>query len=228
MMALRPQHHQDQSGQTLAKLFDVPVSIGVTAPRHPQPALAPSEWPAVKNALPKRRSEFAAGRAAARRALDAVGRGRCAIPAQTDGAPIWPPGISGSISHTSYLCIAGVTEAFASIGLDVEGNEDLDAELIPIICGKDELYCYDPGTHGRWAKVIFSVKEAVFKAQYPLTGQLIGFDHLSVSLDTNGDGFTATFIKPAGRFLEGSQIGGRFRYWADHVVCAAEIPLSGD
>jgi len=210
----------DQTRAVIGALFDVPVGVGVTDPRHPQPAAMGSEAAHLGKAIDKRKTEFAAGRAAARLAMQAIDFRPCAVPAHTDRAPIWPAGLWGSISHKDTLCAAVVTRARACLGLDIEENTDLDPGLIPTICLEREIAAIEGANQAQLAKLIFSAKEAAYKAQYPITGQLFGFDHMEITLDIARNAFTATFVKPVGRVAIGDTLPGRFDCVAGHLVTA--------
>ncbi|WP_394816075.1 4'-phosphopantetheinyl transferase family protein, partial [Clavibacter michiganensis] len=82
--------------------------------------LAGDESDAVATALPGRRAEFVTGRVLARRALAALGRRPGSIPVARDGAPVWPAGIVGSITHCVGLraCAVGRRDEHAGIGID--------------------------------------------------------------------------------------------------------------
>jgi len=209
----------------VATLFNEQVAIAVTDPKAPQPALMVSEGDAVAGAIPARQREFAAGRAAARAAMAQLGIDAKPIPADPDRAPIWPQGLTGSISHTDEICVAVVSRTVIchSLGLDIETATPLNVDLIATICSDTEQGRIAGPDHGFLAKLIFSAKEAVYKAQYPLTGQLFGFDHLDVTLDMTSGSFVATFLKPATPFAIGDTLPGRFVRVADHLVTAVAI-----
>lgn len=166
------------------------VGVGVTDPRYPPTGLFPEEAAAMTRAVPKRRAEFAAGRRAARNAMAEIGLRPCAIPQGNHGAPQWSAGLSGSIAHCDSCCISVVAHAedYATVGVDIEPATALDADLIPVICNSSERdWVKKQSDAGLAAKLIFSAKEAVYKAQYPLTGKVIGFDE--VTLVITGDRF---------------------------------------
>lgn len=155
--------------------------------------LYPEEAAAVAKAIPQRRGEFAAGRLCARRALAALGLGDRPIPAGADRAPVWPAGVVGSITHTSGFTAAVVAARprFASLGLDVEGEENLKRELWPRICTAPELTWLEtvPDTsRAVAATLVFSAKEAFYKCQYPLTGMRLGFEDACLQPTEFADG----------------------------------------
>jgi 4'-phosphopantetheinyl transferase EntD len=208
----------EQVQAVIAALFDVPVAVAVSDPRAEQSKPLGDEAAHLARAFPARQREFAAGRTAARAAMVELGEQPCAILAGPDRAPIWPRGLRGSISHTSTLCAAVVGTGPYTLGLDIEENTDLAAGLHSTICSDAEIARIAGPNQARLAKLIFSAKEAVYKAQYPLTGLLFGFDHIDISLDLTHQCFTATFLKPAGCFALGDTLPGRFDGVADHLV----------
>ncbi|WP_108813438.1 4'-phosphopantetheinyl transferase family protein [Loktanella sp. Alg231-35] len=173
----------------LERLLGPNVGIGVTDPRDSPSGLWPEEAAALPRAIPKRRAEYAAGRRAARQAMGALGLPAAAILNANDRAPIWPAGLTGSIAHCDDCCIAAVTltSAHRALGIDLEPAKPLDADLIPTICCQTEQdWVAGQADPGLAAMTIFCAKEAIYKAQYPLTGQVIGYDAVTVHL-ADGD-----------------------------------------
>ena len=159
------------------------VGIGITDPRAPSQPLWPDERPAMARAIPKRLAEFTAGRQAARAAMADLGLPPAAIPMGDDRAPIWPAGLAGSIAHTDDICIAVISQSHESIGVDVEPATPLDRDLWDTVCTAEELgWLQTQPDPGLAAKMIFCSKEAVYKAQYPLTGRVIGFEDVQTKL----------------------------------------------
>jgi len=148
-----------------------------------------SEQSAVRRAVAKRRDEFTAGRTYARRALAALGVAVDAIPVGERRAPVWPRGAVGSISHCERYCaaVAARRDEFAGIGLDVELDDALDAELISSVCSPGELNARVRGS-ADVPKLIFCIKESVYKAYFPLARTYLEFH--DVALDV-GDGIFA-------------------------------------
>jgi 4'-phosphopantetheinyl transferase EntD len=168
----------------LQKMLGPDAGIGVTDPRTAG-ALWLEETAAIARAIPKRRAEFVAGRSAARMAMAELGRAPCAIPQGPDRAPIWPAGLSGSIAHCDDFCIAAVAyeKHYQTLGLDIEPATPLATDLTDIICTKAERdWLANQPDPGLGAKMIFSAKEAIYKAQYHLAGEVIGFDAVTLEL----------------------------------------------
>ncbi|KQI73356.1 hypothetical protein AN191_00130 [Loktanella sp. 5RATIMAR09] len=167
----------------LRQMLGPHAGIGVTDPAR-DAVLWDEEAAAVARAIPKRRTEFAAGRCAARAAMEEIGLLPRAIPQGRDRAPIWPSEMSGSIAHCDSCCVSIVAlqENYAALGVDVEPATPLAPDLVAIVCTPAErAWLADEPDPGLAAKMIFSAKEAVYKAQYPLTGKVIDFH--AVTLD---------------------------------------------
>lgn len=155
-------------------------------------------------AVPHRLAEFAAGRAAARRALAALGLPMVAIPMGEDRAPIWPQGVVGSISHCAGACmaVAGRQSDFAGIGLDVEPARPLPRDLWASILRPEEV-----AADGLDVLRIFVAKESAYKAQYALSRQLFDFQTLQITVQDQD--FTAQFVQAVPPFAAGYILCGR-------------------
>jgi 4'-phosphopantetheinyl transferase EntD len=162
----------------------------------------------IPGATPSRLREFSAGRHAARAAIAALGHPVRAIPQGDDRAPLWPAGLTGTITHSRTACLAAVSATAKGLGLDLEDDSPLDPDLWDIILLPPErLWAETQPDPARAAKLIFSAKEAAYKAQYPTSLTLFGFDTLLIQI--NGNSFTATFQRPIGQFEQGSVLSGR-------------------
>lgn len=146
------------------------------------PAPFPTEAAAVRNAVGQRRAEFAAGRAAARAALGALGARPAAIPMGADRAPRWPWGLAGSITHADGLALAVVGHLPRVFGLDAEPDLPLPPELLPLVFparAEQRLLAGLPDPL-RLARAGFAAKEAAYKCQYQRSGTLLDFGDLSI------------------------------------------------
>jgi 4'-phosphopantetheinyl transferase EntD len=149
--------------------------------------LLPQEQQFLARAVPKRVHEFAAGRACARAALAQLGFNDIALPVGADRAPVWPAGITGSITHTDGFCAAVVAARgdIRALGLDAELVDSVKPHLWRRICSPEELALLQsaqPDEAIAAATLIFSAKEAFYKCQHFLTGQWLGFSDLSISI----------------------------------------------
>ncbi len=133
----------------------------------------------VGSARVARQSEFATGRSCAHRALAAIGADVEAIGQGSRRQPIWPDGVTGSISHAVGLAAAVATRAdgaVASLGLDVEEAEGVGPELWPqVLTPSESARCRASRHPAAAATAIFSAKEAAFKAVFPLWNAEVEF-----------------------------------------------------
>jgi 4'-phosphopantetheinyl transferase EntD len=175
-----------QLSVALTRLFPAGVACAELFGSGNPDDLLPDELRYVTRAVAKRREEFAAGRACARRALHEFGIADFALQAAEDRRPIWPQGIVGSITHTRGFCAAVVarTRSQRALGIDTERLGSVQPELWERICGPEmDLLAALPEAQGAAvATLIFSIKEAFYKCQYTLTGEFLGFDDARVEL----------------------------------------------
>jgi 4'-phosphopantetheinyl transferase EntD len=172
-------------------------ALGAEAP------LFPAEETAVAGAAAKRRAEFAAVRACARRAMTSAGFEPGPVPRGPAGAPVWPDGLVGSMTHCEgyRACAIGSAGAFAAIGIDAEPDQPLPAQVLPMVASESEraalavLAAEVPGV--RWTKILFSAKEAVFKAWSTLSGRWLGFADARLTLDAGGTFAAQVPARPA-------------------------------
>lgn len=158
--------------------------------------LLPEEIACTHKMNGKRLAEFTAGRLLARELLSAMGRPAQPLLNDEDRAPIWPPGVVGSITHTLGFCGVAVSRAAAirALGLDVEQATDLKTGLFDRICTQAErtwLEGRPEPERGLLAKLLFSAKECAYKCQYPLTRRFLGFKDVQVDLDLEQQVFMA-------------------------------------
>ena len=177
----------------------------------PEDALRPEEASAVGRAVEKRRREFAAGRACARRALARLEIADAVLPVGPDRLPLWPPGIVGSITHCTGFCGVAVARrgAILGLGLDAEVGDELEPKLVPRVCRPAEIERLEALaglTPGEGAKLVFSAKESTYKCFFPLARRFLEFHDVEVELrpDSPAAGaFTARVLRgpaPASRF----------------------------
>ncbi len=193
--------------------------------------LYPQEEAAIAKAVAKRRNEFRTVRACARLALRELGIDRPALVPGTAGAPSWPEGIVGSMTHCDGYRAAAVATTIqaTSIGIDAEPNLPLPEGVLGSIAAANDLDQLDRLAHTTpaiaWDRLLFCAKESVYKAWYPLMSQWLGFEQARVELAPDGT-FIATLLVPGpvvdGRPLE--QLPGR--WVADHGLLLTAVVIS--
>jgi len=208
------------------------VAAVETSDDPPGAVLYPEEEPFVARAVDKRRREFTAGRWCARQALVRLGRPAVPIPSSPDRQPQWPPGVVGSITHCAGYRAAALAHDrdLHTIGIDAEPHGALPDGVLRAVALPDEqdrlarLAADEPGVH--WDRLLFSAKESVFKAWYPLARRWLGFEDADLVLDPASDRFTARILIPgpdvAGQPLRG--FDGRWLVRDGLVVTAVTLP----
>ncbi|MBN9545308.1 MAG: 4'-phosphopantetheinyl transferase superfamily protein [Alphaproteobacteria bacterium] len=137
----------------------------------------------------RRRREFMAGRCLARRLLAPHGYGDHTLLPAADGAPQWPPGMTGSISHCRDLVFAAVaaTQDIDAIGIDIETLARFHDELArPILtAGEWALLPEDPIARRRQMAIAFAAKEAFYKYQFVLFGEKLAFQDAEIHIQAS-------------------------------------------
>ena len=163
----------------------MPGVFGSEVEDHHQPiALHPREAAMVAAAGEKRRRDFALGRFCAHAALTQLGRPQNVIGSGRDGAPLWPLGICGSITHTTGYAASLVAgrECFAGVGVDAEHVGGVTEKLWPRLFNESErAMLKEREDHAVAATILFSAKEACFKAHGP-----VSFTAIDVELSDGG------------------------------------------
>jgi enterobactin synthetase component D len=167
----------------------------------------------------KRQVEYAGGRYCAREALRAAGSRVAELPLGrgASGAPSWPDGIVGAITHSNGFAGAAVAASSRArgVGLDVERamTDELAAQILDKIASREELDAARSATQwstGEALTVIFSAKETVFKALYSEVQRYFDFRDAALGrIDLAAGTFTASLLTtltpslPSGMVLHG-------------------------
>lgn len=96
--------------------------------------------------------------------------------------PQWPDGIVGSMAHDPGVAVAALARQvdYISIGIDIEPAESLDPDLIDIVATERERSALaEVPLQGR---LLFAIKEAVYKAVYPLDRTFLEHHDVEVNL----------------------------------------------
>lgn len=188
----------------------------------------PEELALVRGAVRKRQSEFAVGRHLARRALSELGVPPGPILCGPNRDPIWPEGIVGSITHCSGYCAATVAahDVINAIGIDAEINDALPADVLRIVARDSERNWIATRTDTiYWDRILFSAKESVFKAWFPITGRWLEFDDVEIAFDPAGATFDASVLTEppiVGRRVI-SHLAGRYLVYESHLFTSVVL-----
>ncbi|MFT4539643.1 MAG: 4'-phosphopantetheinyl transferase EntD [Planctomycetota bacterium] len=187
--------------------------------------LHPEEWRAVAHTVPARQREFATGRRLAHELIREIGVPDVPLVPREDRVPCWPDGIVGSISHSADHCAVAVarSDSWKSLAVDVEPHLPLEPELWDLICTPAErswLSRAPDRWRGSLARVIFSAKESVYKAIYPMLRRMLEFHDVQLELQVS-------FAEREGRFTaalpHGASVPGALQWSEDLIVTSCWV-----
>jgi 4'-phosphopantetheinyl transferase EntD len=146
--------------------------------------LGPGEAAAMAGAVDRVRNASGAARDIAKSLLRELGAGVTEIPRAPQGFPLWPKGFLGSLSHSETVAAAVVArdDAFECLGIDVEGQEEVESELARFIVREEEKWAIDEGRAS--IRQVFSIKEAVFKSLFPRDRVMLDFHDVLLDFKT--------------------------------------------
>ncbi|MEU2181076.1 4'-phosphopantetheinyl transferase family protein [Streptomyces thermolilacinus] len=204
----------------------------------PGARLLPGERSFVADAAEGRRREFASVRHCARLALAGLGRPPVPLPPDADGAPRWPDGVVGSMTHCrgGYRAAAVAPDtAVRAVGVDAEPHRPLREGVLASVARPGERArlagLEHTGAAVCWDRLLFCAKEAVYKAWFPLTRVRLGFHDVDIDFEARTDVFRARVVGdgPVGgepghapSFRSGRLTG---RWVVGHGVAAAAVVL---
>lgn len=163
-----------------------------------------------------RQREFATGRRCAHHALRQLGILQTDLPRKLNGAPVWPKGVVGSITHCGQYRAAAVaaTEHITGLGIDAEICQPLPDGVFRRVCSIAQrrhvsmLARSCPET--LWPVLAFSCKESAYKAlqeQRVLTDGVrdleVDFDPADHSFSARGDASGAPDLAGAWHVIDG-------------------------
>ena len=188
--------------------FDDPV--GVT--------LFPEEEAVIAKAVDKRRRQFTTVRHCAREALAELGIAPAPLVPGERGAPGWPDGVVGSMTHCEGYRAAVVALAgpVITVGIDAEPHGPLpDGVLGAVSLAQERVWLADlaerrPDVH--WDRLLFSAKESVYKSWFPLTRKWLGFEDALITVDPDAGTFEAKLLVP-GPTVEDRELTGFTGRW---------------
>ena len=174
-------------------------------------ALLPEEQSAFKQSVVKVQRASGAARIVARGLMQRMGIPSQAVLKTAAGMPQWPKGFVGSMAHDSTVAIAALAsrDQYLSIGVDIEPAEALEPSLIDLIATERERGAMgDSALQGR---LLFVIKEAVYKAVYPLDRTFL--DHHDVEVD---------FLARAAKVRQGRTVAFRLNV-SSHIAVLSFI-----
>jgi 4'-phosphopantetheinyl transferase EntD len=209
-------------------LFPAGVATVCGDPDEPSPPLFPGEEALIERAVAKRRLEFQKARECARTAMARFGLGDQALLSGKDREPLWPAEVTGSITHTQGLCAVAVgsSRSYSALGIDAEPAEALASALVSRVCREGDDWSRAEAAGALESSVlprlVFCVKEAVYKCQFPLSRKFLSFGDVTVEL--GADAFRAVLRVEAHPFRAGASFEGRWLRTERHLVAGTWLP----
>ncbi len=159
-------------------------------------ALFAEEQQALSSARERRRQGYASARCSAHEALLRHGAAAAPIGRADSGAPVWPAGVRGSLTHSTNLAAACVVGLNQSVGIDIEDTGRMSSGVAERILTVEERAVLDLSAASGLdvATLIFSAKEAVYKAIFPLVGLYIGYREVRLEIDSHNQRFAARYV----------------------------------
>jgi 4'-phosphopantetheinyl transferase EntD len=119
-----------------------------------------------------------------------------------------------------------------SLGIDAEQRAPLPDGVADLVCtAAEQAWCRrraEAGDDVPWEAVVFSAKESIYKAWFPLTGAWLGYldADLELDLDLDGAGGGAFRVVALRSDVDGpgpADHRGRFAITPRHVLTAVEV-----
>jgi 4'-phosphopantetheinyl transferase EntD len=218
----------------LRQLFSALFPASVRGAELSEQALAeplfPEEEAAIARAVDKRRVEFALGRTCARRALAELGVSPVALPQRDDRSVQWPEEAWGSITHADGICIAIAARRahHAGIGIDAEVRERVKRDLWRhIATEREQLWLStapDETVAAARATLLFSAKEAFYKAQFCVSRAWVGFHDAELTFDAGGAFEVRLLVDVGQSFARDTRFEGRYGMLQHHVLTGLVLP----
>lgn len=211
-------------------LWDGPeAAFASTAiPRDPA-ELFPEEAGILARAVASRVRDYASGRWCGRRALELLGAAPVAIPTGRFREPVWPKGFEGSISHAGGRYCAVARPDGGGIGIDLESLDRRELPEIRDLILHPRERADAEGLEGEARRlhtaIIFSLKEAFFKAAFRTAGSYFGFQSVSVSLERESGTAELLVLETIGGGIgPGCRYQGRFLLGGGFVLSLVALP----
>ena len=185
----------------------------------------------IQRSVAKRQAEFLAGRLCARAALQQLDNLDCVPAIGEDRAPVWPPHISGSITHSSgpAAAIVGHKAQWRGLGMDLENVLSLERaeRLAGEILTADELQRMarlPREQHAQLVTLTFSAKESLFKALYPIVQKRFYFEHAEVvEWSEHGQMRLRLLTELSGEWCHGKELVGQFAVDGEQLLSLVAI-----
>lgn len=192
--------------------------------------LFPQEVAALAGTVDRRRREFRTVRGCARLALAGLGLERGPMLPGEGGAPTWPAGVVGSMTHCAGYRAAVVLQddVVGGVGIDAEPNQPLPRGVENLVSSPAErdhlstLALSNPEIS--WDRLLFSAKESIYKVWYPIMKQWLGFEDATVRFSVAAGTFQIE-LTPARSIPAFRDLSGRWMVGGDLLLSAVTVSV---
>jgi 4'-phosphopantetheinyl transferase EntD len=183
----------------------------------------PQEQVAIRAATSRRKREFLTARACAHGALSELGLPPSPIAMGSSGQPLWPPGVVGSITHCDgyRACALAHSERAAAVGIDAEPHTELPRGVLGAIARSEERIrlaeTLRAAPHIHCDRLLFSAKEAAYKAWFTLTERTLDLEEIAVTIGVAKRLFHASLpVDGRAALLAGKRLSSLSGRWLIH------------
>ena len=174
-------------------------------------SLFPEEAKEISSMAQARQAAFSSGRYCAHTAQREIGRTPAPVVRQ-GRVPIWAENLRGSITHSQDIVAAVVSSTVRGVGVDVERLNRVEERLYSRLFTPTEIEAIDGNREA--ATLMFSAKEAGYKAIYPLGQAYIGFQEAQIELDVDRQRFRIEYL---GEHVPNRLLNRGFGAWQVHL-----------
>lgn len=184
-------------------------------------------------AVAKRRCEYLAGRVLFQQLLQHYQLPAWQLLNTPAGAPVWPAGYTGSISHADghAICCLVPDNVYQAIGIDIESKLSTDSctEIAPHILQPEEQNLVSQLNAVSYAEALtiaFSAKESLYKALYPQVQRFFGFEEAELThLLADKQQFTLRLTSTLSpQLTAGTEFHGHYRMSGQQVISLIALP----
>lgn len=140
----------------------------------------------LSTAVDKRKSEFLAGRTLVAQAFKHLNIPSQNVPRGPKREPVWPLNVQGSITHSRDHCACILTtKPNLFVGIDLEAplseNALRSVRRVAMIANDGLVYTSQSTfSEQHFATLLFSAKETLYKALFPIVQSFFGFDAATI------------------------------------------------
>lgn len=163
----------------------------------------------VKSAVDRRKADFGDARWCAHAAMTGFAEDQPILRGER-GMPVFPDGVTGSLTHTEGLraALVGRSSRWLSLGIDAEPATPLPEGVFNTIARPEEQRRIHRLARAEGIahvdKVLFSAKETTYKTWFPLARRFLDFDEADIDIRPDGTFTSYLLVRPVPvPFIEG-------------------------